>query len=33
VLGRKAPERSATAVDMLPELVVVVRARGTVVVP
>jgi 3-aminobutyryl-CoA ammonia-lyase len=27
------PERSASAADVLPEPVVVVRARGTVVVP
>jgi len=33
VLCRAAPERSASAADVLPEPVVVVRARGTVVVP
>jgi len=33
VLCRAAPERSASAADVLPDPVVVVRARGTVVVP
>ena len=33
VVCRAAPERSASAADVLPEPVVVVRARGTVVVP
>jgi 3-aminobutyryl-CoA ammonia-lyase len=33
VLCRAAPERSAAAADVLAEPVVVVRARGTVVVP
>jgi 3-aminobutyryl-CoA ammonia-lyase len=33
VLCRAAPERSASAADVLPEPVVAVRARGTVVVP
>jgi 3-aminobutyryl-CoA ammonia-lyase len=33
VLCRAAPERSASAADVLPEPVVVVRARGTVVIP
>ena len=33
VVCRAAPERSASAADVLAEPVVVVRARGTVVVP
>ena len=33
VLCRSAPERSASAADVLPEPVTVVRARATVVVP
>ena len=33
VLCRAAPERSASAAEVLAEPVVVVRARGTVVVP
>jgi 3-aminobutyryl-CoA ammonia-lyase len=33
VVCRAAPDRSASAADVLPEPVVAVRARGTVVVP
>jgi 3-aminobutyryl-CoA ammonia-lyase len=33
VVCRAAPERSASAADVLPEPVVVTRARATVVVP
>jgi 3-aminobutyryl-CoA ammonia-lyase len=33
VLCRAAPERSPSAADVLPEPIVAVRARGTVVVP
>ena len=33
VVCRAAPERSESAADKLPEPVIVVRARGTVVVP
>jgi len=33
VLCRAAPQRSASAADVLPEPLVAVRARGTVVVP